>query len=316
MIALDWLRSVSKDLVTVGCTDEEKVRFAAHLLEGPAASWWDNFQITHPIDGITWEMFQEGFRTAHVSSGVMSLKRREFRNLRQNYRTVSDYIEDFSNLARYAPEDVDTDAKRKERFLDGLNDELAVQLSVVHVPDFQTLMDKARILEGKKKQAENRKRKHNNYNSGPQQKTRTFNDGNGNSGHHKHGSNGHNNHGGNGRHHNGHKSHNHHNSGRGNGQNRNSDFTQRDISKVECFNCKKTGHYSRDCPEKNKNDGNKPNPFQKGHVNHVNVEEVYDEPDVVIGTFLLNNFSALVLFDTSASHSFISRVFVQHTHQN
>jgi hypothetical protein len=54
----------------------------------------------------------------------------------------------------------------------------------------------------------------------------------------------------------------------------------------------------------------KPTPFQKGHVNHVNVEEVYEEPDAVIGTFLLNNFSALVLFDTGASHSFISRVFV------
>ena len=47
MVALDWLRSVNKDLVTVGCTDAEKVRFAAHLLEGPAASWWDTFQITH-----------------------------------------------------------------------------------------------------------------------------------------------------------------------------------------------------------------------------------------------------------------------------
>src|SRR3954462_5766891 len=34
MVANDWLRSVNKDLVTVGCTDEEKVRFAAHLLEG------------------------------------------------------------------------------------------------------------------------------------------------------------------------------------------------------------------------------------------------------------------------------------------
>src|SRR4051812_399863 len=38
-----WLRSVNKVLVTVGCTDEEKVRFAAFLLEGPAATWWDNF---------------------------------------------------------------------------------------------------------------------------------------------------------------------------------------------------------------------------------------------------------------------------------
>ncbi|KAK1670456.1 hypothetical protein QYE76_058615 [Lolium multiflorum] len=146
MIALDWLRSVDKDLVTVGCTDAEKVRFAAHLLEGPAASWWDNFQITHPIDDITWEMFQEGFRTAHVSSGIMSLKRREFRNLRQNYRTVSEYIDEFSNLARYAPEDVDTDSKRKERFLDGLSDDLAIQLSVVHVPDFQTRWTKLEFL--------------------------------------------------------------------------------------------------------------------------------------------------------------------------
>ena len=64
---------------------------------------------------------------------------------------MAEYIEEFSNLARYAPEDVDTDAKRKERFLDGLHDDLAVQLSIVHAPDFQTLMDKARILEGKHK---------------------------------------------------------------------------------------------------------------------------------------------------------------------
>jgi hypothetical protein len=36
--AMDWLHSVNKDLVTTGCTDDEKVRFVAHLLEGPAAS--------------------------------------------------------------------------------------------------------------------------------------------------------------------------------------------------------------------------------------------------------------------------------------
>ena len=38
MVANDWLRYVNKDLVTVGCTNKEKVRFAAHLLEGPAAT--------------------------------------------------------------------------------------------------------------------------------------------------------------------------------------------------------------------------------------------------------------------------------------
>jgi hypothetical protein len=40
------------------------------------------------------------------------------------------------------------------------------------------------------------------------------------------------------------------------------------------------------------------------------MEEIYDEPNAIYGMFLLNKFSTLVLFDTSASHSFISRTFV------
>ena len=56
--------------------------------------------------------------------------------------------------------------------------------------------------------------------------------------------------------------------------------------------------------------GKKPNPFNKGQVNHVNVEEVEEQPDAVIGKFLVKSFTALVLFDTGASHSYISRGFV------
>jgi hypothetical protein len=44
------------------------------------------------------------------------------------------------------------------------------------------------------------------------------------------------------------------------------------------------------------------------------VEEVMNEPDAVMGMFPLNSFTTLVLFDTRASHSFISRAFVnKHT---
>src|SRR3954465_2004595 len=159
MVSLDWLRSVNKDLITVGCTDAEKVRFAAHLLGGPAATWWDNFQITTPIDEVTWAIFEDGFRTAHISSGIMSLQKKEFHNLKQTNRTVAEYIEEFNNLARYAPDEVDTDAKRKEKFLEGLNDELNLQLAVAYVPTYQSLCDKAAILESKMKQVESRKRK-------------------------------------------------------------------------------------------------------------------------------------------------------------
>jgi hypothetical protein len=41
------------------------------------------------------------------------------------------------------------------------------------------------------------------------------------------------------------------------------------------------------------------------------VKEAQDAPDVVIGIFLVNNTSAVVLFDSRASHSFISVVYVR-----
>ena len=41
------------------------------------------------------------------------------------------------------------------------------------------------------------------------------------------------------------------------------------------------------------------------------MEEVEDQPDAVIGKFLVKSFTALVLFDTGASHSYISRGFVE-----
>ena len=39
IVADDWLRKMGRELTTAGCTDAEKVRFAAHQLDGPVASW-------------------------------------------------------------------------------------------------------------------------------------------------------------------------------------------------------------------------------------------------------------------------------------
>ena len=106
------------------------MHFAAHQLDGLAASWWENYTVTYPIATVTWDQYQEAFRTAHVSAGAMAMKKREFRNLRQGGRTVGQYVDEFSKLARYAPDDVATDAAKKEKFLEGLNDERSMQLMV------------------------------------------------------------------------------------------------------------------------------------------------------------------------------------------
>ena len=38
IVADDWLHRIGRELTTAGCTDAEKVHFAAHQLDGPAAT--------------------------------------------------------------------------------------------------------------------------------------------------------------------------------------------------------------------------------------------------------------------------------------
>jgi hypothetical protein len=189
IVADEWLRSVSKDLMTYECTEAEKVRFTAHLLEGPAAMWWETYQVTHPMEGLDWDTFREDFHNAHISSGIMNLKKDEFRTLRQGGRTLKEYMDDFCSLARYAPEDVDTDAKRKDKFLIGLKGELKIPLSVAYAPNYQALLDQAITLDNNIRKEENLKRKlHNGKNhTEPYHKKHHVSNGNGSGNSHRHG---------------------------------------------------------------------------------------------------------------------------------
>jgi hypothetical protein len=51
--------------------------------------------------------------------------------------------------------------------------------------------------------------------------------------------------------------------------------------------------------------------YVHGKINHVAVEEAQEAPDVVIGMFFVNDTSAVVLFDSRASHSFISAAHIE-----
>ena len=49
----------------------------------------------------------------------------------------------------------------------------------------------------------------------------------------------------------------------------------------------------------------------KGYLNHVNAVEAQEAPDMVMGTFPINSVPAAVLFDSGASHSFVTKPFVE-----
>ncbi|KAK1610109.1 hypothetical protein QYE76_033782 [Lolium multiflorum] len=160
MDAEDWLMDTERKLKTVGCNDEEKIRYTTYLLSGPAASWWENLVAVHPPDKVfTWEEFKKKFRDAHVPESVVELKKREFDELRQNTAPIMQYVRDFNRLSRYAPEDVDTEEKRKKRFMKGMNPYMKMQLRLARTAEFQELIDSAITFEDDYRQVQEDRRK-------------------------------------------------------------------------------------------------------------------------------------------------------------
>ncbi|XP_072151463.1 uncharacterized protein [Setaria viridis] len=340
----DWLKVINKKLDITQCNDREKVLYAAGRLEGAAADWWDAYTTAHAnANAITWEEFRNSFRTHHIPAGVMKLKQKEFLALKQGNMTISEYRDKFTQLSRYAPNEVDTDEKRQERFLDGLIGPLNYQLQSHTFPNFQTLLDKAIGLESKRKELGEQKRKFQSQGQSSSNTRPRFNSPQGSQ---------------------------FRSGGQGGSYQQNQQFqrtaqppqrfnqqAQRNSNSQHnranhatgtpartnqvtpvrpngCFKCGEVGHYANACPKNNtqipqktngqksqqqsqarngnqNSQGNKGQQnFMRGRVNHVTAETAQEAPDVVFGMFLVNSEPASVLFDSGATHSFITDQFV------
>src|SRR4051812_22574412 len=245
----------------------------------------------------------------------MERKKEEFCNMIQGEMSIHEYVTEFNRLARYAQDEITTDARKQARFLKGLSPILLHDLNLLEFATFEDLVNRSfRAEHGNEVFEESRKhalelapssssapqkrriwipasvipqslfqRPPPNICHPPQHIVPPRNDGV-----------------------------------------QPSNPTPSNSSRV-CFTCGLTGHHFRQCPtvfvaprrpshKPSKKSTTKTIPAKlsvtsSGYVNQISVEDTTAASDVILGTLPVNHVPASVLFDPGASHSFMSESY-------
>ncbi|GJM93810.1 hypothetical protein PR202_ga10399 [Eleusine coracana subsp. coracana] len=148
MEAENFLRMLESKFGLLNCTPVQKTLFAMQQLHGAAGAWWANHVTSVGADQqVPWDEFKDAFRAHYIIAGLVRRKACEFAALKQGNRSVEEYCEEFNRLALYAPEQVDTPAKRKDHFLEGLSAELQDRLNLNMGGSFVEFVNNAIIAE-------------------------------------------------------------------------------------------------------------------------------------------------------------------------
>ena len=122
LVADHWIEGIETYFTMITCTEIEKMRITVFLLKDEARVWWSGVERSRDVTALTWEGFVQLFREKYFPVTVREQLELEFIALVQGLMSVRDYEARFSQLYRFAREMDAVELARK--FIRGLRHEL------------------------------------------------------------------------------------------------------------------------------------------------------------------------------------------------
>ena len=306
VVVMDWISEMEMAFATCGCSERQKTIFAVRQLKSTASRWWNTLvKSMAPGEAMNmpWEAFLVELKKRFCTERDLLQLQNEFLNLKKEKMSIDEYVAAFSEKLEFSLHLIPNELAKVDKFAAGLPSDYSV--AVRTATTFQSAVWAAKYVENQlKEKASERaeageKRKFGgSFESNKKRKNPS-------------------------------KS----------GGNKDAKWCEKCKKKhsgrceARCYTCNQTGHLADKCPSKDKTcygcgevghikpncpkkeavgkEAPKKNGPQKTRIQAYNMtlDDAKEEADVASGTFLVNNISANVLFDSGANFSFISHKF-------
>ena len=158
-----WLKEIEKAFQLVNVSEDKKTEYASYFLKSEASYWWESTKVLEGEGVVTWPRFTELFLEKYFPNFMKDQMEIKFLELKQGNMSVAEYEAKFSEMARFVPEFVNTDAKKAKRFQQGLKPWIRSRIAVFEFQNFSTVVQKAMIVESESEMSQrekgNKKRK-------------------------------------------------------------------------------------------------------------------------------------------------------------